>query len=136
MKTIKLKKNESDIIEGALKLCEESQDDEDMVLVELTVNGNSISFQDENFFQAFQAFRRHLEEHHIQVMCNGAAINVYPSPMQLSMGVGRLAYKLNVGKQATAEDIVDIFGYQENLKFVRIDEQLNYYIKWSKSLKS
>ncbi len=135
-KVIKLHRNEGEIIEGILKLYEESPNDEDMVLIELTVDSNTISFQDENFFEAFQALRRHLEERHIQIMCNGAAINVYPSPMQLSMGVGRSAYKLNVGKPATTEDIVDIFEYEGNLKFVGIEEQLNYYISWSKSLKS
>lgn len=84
----------------------------------------------------FQALRQHLEEQHIQVMCNGAAVNVYPSTMQLSIGVGRLAYKLYIGKPAKTEDIVDIFEYDENLKFVGIEDQFNYYISWLKSLKS
>lgn len=136
MKIIKLYRNEEEIIEGILMLYEESPNDEDKVLIELTVDSNTISFQDENFFEAFQALRRYLEERHIQIMCNGAAINVYPSPMQLSMGVGRSAYKLYVGKPATTEDIVDIFEYEGNLKFVGIEEQLNYYISWSKSLRS
>lgn len=136
MKVINLHRNEGEIIEGILRLYEESPDDEDMVLIELTLNSNTISFQDESFFQAFQALRRYLEERHIQIMCNGAAINVYPSPMQLSMGVGRSAYKLHVGKPSATEDIVDIFDYEENLKYVGIEEQLNYYTSWSKSLKS
>lgn len=135
MKTIKLHYyNEKKILEGILKVYEESPNDEEMVLIELTVDNNTISFQDETFFQAFQALRQYLEKKYIQIMCNGAAINVYPSPMQLSMGVGRFAYKLTTGKPAKTEDIVDIFEYDRDLKFVGIDEQFNYYISWLKSI--
>ncbi|MEH7304129.1 hypothetical protein [Neobacillus drentensis] len=54
----------------------------------------------------------------LQIICNGAALNVYPSPMALSMGSGRLAYKLNFGKQAISEDLVDIFDCDDTLNFV------------------
>ncbi|TKI62029.1 hypothetical protein FC756_19370 [Lysinibacillus mangiferihumi] len=67
-------------------------------------------------------------------MCNGAALNVYPSQMQLSMGPGRLAYKLKFGKPATTEDIVDIFEFEDDLKFVTVEEQFSYYKRWLKSL--
>ncbi|MFJ8088897.1 hypothetical protein [Lysinibacillus sp. Ag94] len=37
---------------------------------------------------------------------------------------GRLAYKLKFGKPALIEDIVEIFDFGEDLKFVEIKEQL------------
>lgn len=134
-KNIKLTKNDGEIIDGILILYEESPDDEDMVLIELSIIGDTISFKHENFFQALQSLRQHLEEKHIQIMCNGAAFNVYPSTMQLSMGSGRLAYKFKFGKPAVTEDIVDIFEFDKDLKFVEIKEQFSYYISWLKSLK-
>ncbi|UDK99078.1 hypothetical protein EYB33_10260 [Lysinibacillus sphaericus] len=67
-------------------------------------------------------------------MCNGAALNIYPSQMQLSMGSGRLAYKLKFGKPAISKDIVDIFECEDDLMFVKIEDQLKYYYRWLKSL--
>jgi len=134
-KTIKLAMNDGKIFEGMLKLYEESPDDEEMVLIELLILGDTISFKHENFFLALQSLRQHLEDKHIQVMCNGAALNVYPSTMQLSMGTGRLAYKVKFGEPAKLKDVVDIFEFDNSLRFVKIEEQLSYHIRWSNSLK-
>ncbi|MFT9820100.1 hypothetical protein [Lysinibacillus sp. NPDC056185] len=133
-KTIKLAMNDGKIFEGILKLYEECPDDEEMILIELLILGDTISFKHENFFLALQSLRQHLEDKHIQVMCNGAALNVYPSTMQLSMGTGRLAYKVKLGEPARLKDIVDIFEFDNDLRFVKIEEQFSYYIMWLKSL--
>ncbi|MDM5247629.1 MULTISPECIES: hypothetical protein [unclassified Lysinibacillus] len=134
-KTIKLAMDDGKIVEGMMKLYEESPDDEEMVLIELLLLGDTISFKHENFFLALQSLRHHLEDKHIQVMCNGAALNVYPSTMQLSMVTGRLAYKVKWGEQAKLKDVVDIFEFDNSLRFVKIEEQFSYYIRWLKSLK-
>ncbi|WP_102272785.1 hypothetical protein [Cytobacillus massiliigabonensis] len=60
----------------------------------------------------------------------GAAENVYPSPMQLSMGTGELAYQLTLGKPAATEDIVHIFEYDDKLNCVSFAEQLQFHQKW------
>ncbi|EON74435.1 hypothetical protein H131_01060 [Lysinibacillus sphaericus OT4b.31] len=130
-KTIKLAMNDGKIFDGILKLYEESPDDEEMVLIELLILGDTISFEHENFFLVLQSLRQHLEKKHIQVMCNGAALNVYPSQMQ---GTGHLAYKLKFGEPARLKDIVDIFEFDNGLRFVKIEEQFSYYNKWLKSL--
>jgi hypothetical protein len=67
-------------------------------------------------------------------MCNGAAKNVYPSPMQISMGTGRFAYKQYIGKQARTEDVVDIFDCDNSLDFVGIEEQYKFHEEWCKSI--
>lgn len=133
-KNIKLYMNDGKLFDGILTLYEESPDDEEMVLIVLSILGHTISYQHENFFQALQSLRQNLEEKKIQIMCNGAALNIYPSQMQLSMGSGRLAYKLKFGKPAISEDIVDIFECEDDLKFVKIEDQLKYYYRWLKSL--
>lgn len=134
-KSIKLAMNDEKIFEGMLKLYEASPDDEEMVLIELLILGDTISFKHENFFLALQSLRQHLEDKHIQVMCNGAALNVYPSTMQLTMGTGRLAYKVKFGEPAKLKDVVDIFEFDNSLRFVKIEEQFSYHIRWSNSLK-
>jgi len=133
-KTIKLAMNDGKIFDGILKLYEECPDDEEMVLIELLILGDTISFKHENFFLALQSLRQHLEAKHIQIMCNGAALNVYPSTMQLSMGTGRLAYKVKFGEPAKLKDVVDIFEFDNDLRFVKIEEQFNFHIRWLKSL--
>lgn len=133
-KIIKLYENDGKMFDGFLKLYEESPNDEDMVLLELSILGCTLSSEHENFFQALQSLRQNLEDKQIQIMCNGAALNVYPSQMQLSMGPGRLAYKLKFGKPAKTEDIVDIFEFEDDLKFVAVQEQFSYYKRWLKSL--
>lgn len=129
--------NDGKIFDGILKLYEECPDDEEMVLIELLILDDTISFKHENFFLALQGMRQHLEDKHVQIMCNGAALNVYPSQMQLSMGTGHLAYKLKFGEPARlkeSKDIVDIFDFENDLRFVKIGEQFSYYIRWLKSL--
>lgn len=132
-KLIKLMKNGT-IIESELSLHEEAPDDIEKVLLEITMDGEIISCVCEDFFHALTNLRKELEEKHIQIMCNGAAKIVYPSPMQLSMGTGRAAYKQFIGQQATMSDVVDIFECDESLCFVGINEQSEYHQKWLQSI--
>ncbi|WP_315073559.1 hypothetical protein [uncultured Clostridium sp.] len=66
----------------------------------------------------------------IQIMCNGAGKNIYPSPMQFDFGNTRKAYKKYLGQQAKISDLIDIFGYDGGIEFVSIDEQLEFERVW------
>lgn len=105
-----------------------------MVLLEITVDCQKVSYKSENFFYALMNLRKELENKNIQIICNGAAKNIYPSPMQMSMGSGKTAYKLCMGKQARNSDVVDIFDCDEDLEFANIEEQSKYYAEWLKSI--
>jgi len=133
-KNIKLLIGKESTIFEDLVLYEEAPDDEDVVLIELNIDTQKISIKGENFFSALQELRGELEKKGIQIVCNGAAKNVYPSPMQMSMGSGRKAYRLFIGQQASNSDVVDIFDYEEGLDFVKIKEQSKYYAEWLKSV--
>ncbi|MCG8542539.1 MAG: hypothetical protein MJA82_21790 [Clostridia bacterium] len=133
-KSVKLLIDGINVINEDLTLYEESPDDGDMVLLEIVINGQKISCKSDNFFLALRYLRKELENKNIQIMCNGCAKNVHPSPMQLSMGSGRMAYKLYIGQQARKTDIVDIFDCDEGVSFVGIDEQSEFYDKWVKSI--
>jgi len=122
------------LIEGNIKIFEQDPENEEKVLLIITIKNETFNVQEDNLFSALQVLRSILERKNVQIKCNGAAINVYPSPMQISMGSGRLAYKLTQGQQAKHSDIVDIFDCDEGLNFVSIEEQLKFYNEWSKTL--
>ena len=133
-KSITLRSNKNDIINSELFLLDESPDNEDMVVLGIVFGDRCIKIENDNFFDALKELRKVLEKENIQIMCNGAAKNVFPSPMQFSMGNTRKAYKLSYGKQATLEDMVDIFECEDGLEFVGVDEQLDFYNKWVNSI--
>jgi hypothetical protein len=82
-------------------------------LIELFLGNRRVTSESDNFFTALLSMRRELELENLQMACNGAAENVYPSRMQLDMGSGRKAYKLTYGQQAIMKDVVDIFEYDK-----------------------
>ncbi|MFB7142815.1 hypothetical protein ACFCYN_24790 [Gottfriedia sp. NPDC056225] len=133
-KFVKLVWKENKIEEILIELFEETPNDEEMVMLKINFEQQERSYIGDSFFEALEKFRLYLEEKSIQILCNGSALNVYPSPMTQSMGSGRLAYKLSFGKQALYEDLVDIFDCDDTLNFVTILEQRNYYKNWLKSL--
>ncbi|PIB41862.1 hypothetical protein AOA59_24320 [Pseudomonas sp. 2822-15] len=71
---------------------------------------------------------------HITFLCKGAKINVMPSRMASQMSAGLVAYEMNLGKQATNEDIVRIFDYEEENLTNDPKEQINFFKKWLASL--
>lgn len=131
-KKVKLIINEEKQIYTDLFLYDDAEDD--TVLLEIIVENQILRYKDDNFFSALLELRTELEKKNIQIICNGSAKNIYPSPMQVKMGTGRSAYKLFVGKQAQNIDVVDIFDCDEGLEFVNIEEQYNYYTEWIKSI--
>lgn len=134
VKFIKLIINKNDYIKGELKIFEEDPDNPNNVLLKISMDRTELTVQGEDFFSALQDLRKQLEKRNIQIMCNGAAENVYPSPMQVSMGGGRVAYKLYIGEGAKIKDVVDIFECDEGLKFVDVDRQDEFYEKWLQSI--
>jgi hypothetical protein len=133
-KIITLLDNKVNQIVAELILYEEAPENEDMVLLEIVFGEKKFISEERDFFSALVSLRKELEQENLQIACNGAAKNVYPSPMQQTMGYGRKAYKLQVGYQATNENIVDIFGCDNDLDFVSLEEQSNFYTLWIKSV--
>lgn len=71
---------------------------------------------------------------HITFLCKGAKINVMPSRMASQMSAGLVAYEMNLGKQATNEDIVRIFDYEEENLTNDPKDQIDFFKKWLASL--
>ena len=64
----------------------------------------------DNFFEALLDIRKKLDSQNIKLLCAGCCLNVYSSGMILNMGAGRKAYCLHLGKQASMDELVDIFS--------------------------
>lgn len=71
---------------------------------------------------------------HITFLCKGAKINVMPSRMASQMSNGLVAYEMTLGKQASRDDIVHIFDYEENNLTNNPQEQVDFFKSWIKSL--
>ena len=69
----------------------------------------------EDFFEALKQLRLCLEQTGALLYCFGASENVYPSPMQKSMGPAISAYRMRLGSPALNRDIVDIFEADETV---------------------
>ena len=88
----------------------------------------------DNIFDSVVELRKKLELKNIYLLCNASVINVYPSGMQKEFG-GTKAYKLQMGKQATLSDVVDIFDYDSELKIGSVKEQEEFFESWIESLR-
>lgn len=71
---------------------------------------------------------------HIVFLCKGAKINVMPSRMASQMSAGLIAYEMTLGKQASRDDIVHLFDYEENNLTNNPQEQVDFFKNWLKSL--
>ena len=105
---------------------------EDAINLEIEIENIVYFSKSDNIFDSVVELRKKLELNNIYLLCNASAINVYPSGMQKEFG-GTKAYKLQMGKQATLNDVVDIFDYDSELKIGSVKEQEEFSEKWLES---
>ena len=106
---------------------------EDEINLKIEIERTIYFSKSDNIFDSVVELRKKLELKNIYLLCNASVINVYPSGMQKEFG-GTKAYKLQMGKQATLSDVVDIFDYDSELKIVSVKEQEEFYENWIESL--
>ena len=107
---------------------------EDEINLKIEIERTIYFSKSDNIFDSIVELRKKLELNNIYLLCNVSAINVYPSGMQKEFG-GTKAYKLQMGKQATLNDVVDIFDYDNGLKIGSVKEQEEFYENWIESLR-
>jgi len=105
-------------------------EDNDLCTLYFTYQSQTISAEASDYFEALCKIRRQLEAQRIQLLCYGASKNVYPSGMARDMGRGLRAYKLTEGKQATTEDLLDIFETGADIQPATVAEQRQFYEAW------
>ena len=108
---------------------------EDVVEIKFCSADFMIQKQGDNYFDTLIEIRKDLEKQNIKLLCKGCSKYVYPSAMLLSMGTGEKAYVLTYGKRAKMESLVNIFDSCSVDEYATIQEQLEYYKGWIKSLR-
>lgn len=106
-------------------------------LVEVGVGEDvSASGQARDLFAALQAARRELEAHGVQLACQGARINVWPSGMLRQAGHGRRGYVLTMPPAAAQEpSTVDIFEpAPQSAVLATVDEQRDWFRRYWDSI--
>ena len=107
---------------------------EDEINLKIEIERTIYFSKSDNIFDSIVELRKKLELNNIYLLCNASVINVYPSVMQKEFG-GTKVYKLQMGKQATLSDVVDIFDYDSELKIVSVKEQEEFFESWIESLR-
>jgi hypothetical protein len=89
-----------------------------------------------NYFDCLCQIREVLEKQNLFLLCQGAVKNVYPSGMSISMGLGVMAYRLEMGMQAQRSTLVNIFDSATADDVCTVVEQRSFFDSWRKSKKS
>lgn len=91
-----------------------------------------ISIISNDFFDCLCKLKN--EHPNILIYCKGYKKNVYPSRMTRQMGLGLKAYEMKLGYQATFNDLVGIFDFEDKDLTSSNKEQEEFYKKWLSSL--
>lgn len=92
--------------------------------------------QARDLFAALQVARRELEADGVQLACNGARLNVWPSGMLRQAGRGRRGYVLTMPPAPAAQpSTVDIFeSAPESAVLATVDEQRDWFHRYWDSI--
>lgn len=103
--------------------------------IAVKIDGEVFSTENKNdLFDALIDIREKLSGKRIELMCNGARKDVFPSPTSRSMAGGQMAYKIEIGVPAARKNLVNIFDPAPIELTTTPDQQKMYYRKWLESL--
>ena len=83
-----------------------------------------------DYFECLVSIRRSLEKNDLAICCQGARKDVWASGMARDMGAGLRAYVLKEGRNASVDDLVDIFDPAPAEVVATVAEQEIYAKKW------
>ena len=103
----------------------------DVCRVEVRVQDVAVAGEGSDLFEALTAARRGLEARDIQLGCNGARVDVFPSGMLRQAAAGRRAYVLPIPRVTVKPPLVDIFDLApEGSNLATVDEQREFFDRW------
>lgn len=106
---------------------------DDNCSLKLTWREREITASADDFFDALCGIRLQLEAEGLLLFCYGASLNVYPSGMGRSMALGKMAYKMKIGKHVSTADLVDIFSEGPDVIPATVARQREYFDEWVSS---
>jgi len=83
-----------------------------------------------DFFEALCKIRLHMEKDTLIPFCYGASLNVYPSGMARDMASGLKAYKMQLGKHVSRQDLVHIFAEGPDVIPASVAHQRAFFEQW------
>jgi hypothetical protein len=103
---------------------------EGQCLLSCEYRGTVLEASASDFFKALCQIRLHLEEEGLIPFCYGASLNFYPSGMARDMALGRVGYKLTMGRFARQQDLVSIYGEGPDVIPSTVAQQREYFNQW------
>ncbi|WP_349735281.1 hypothetical protein [Pseudomonas jessenii] len=91
-------------------------------------------YESDDLFKSLLLLRAALEEKGHKLLCNGSRKNVVVSGMSRQMSGGRKAYLVKIGKQARRDNLVDIFDCVDSSFVGTVEQQIEFYREWLRSL--
>jgi hypothetical protein len=102
--------------------------------LELTYSDQTVEGIATDWFQALIEIRKQIEPRGVRLHVWGASRNVWPSGMARDMGLGRSAYRMQMGKPAERTDLVNVFATGPGIEPVTIAEQESFKDEWFASI--
>ena len=93
-------------------------------------------FSGRDLFECLIALRRELEKAGVQILCNGARVDAWPSSMSRQMGRARKVYINVPGRSTLLTDLVGIFDHADLEKIGSVEQQRAYHRMWFDSLRT
>jgi len=108
--------------------------DDSSELVVTTVGGASWQAQAGNPLASLNLIREQIEPQGLYLLCCGSRLDVSASGMARGSRATRKVYRLELGKQAMRENMVDIFDPTEKENVATLQDQREFYQQWAASL--
>jgi hypothetical protein len=89
-----------------------------------------------NAFERLTKIRYELEKYDYYLLCNGARLDAYPLPSDITTYGGHILHILTHGQIPNQDDFIWIYGDVEPEMVVSIEEQRRNYELWLDSIKS
>lgn len=105
--------------------------DSDAKAITIKLENTQKTYEASDFYKCFGLLRKDNPE--ITFFCKGSKLNVHTSSMSSQMSLGLKAYELSLGKEATSNDIVFIFDYEDENLTNDPELQRSFYLEWIKS---
>jgi hypothetical protein len=98
--------------------------------------GESRSAVGSDLYLCFQRLRSKLEVDDVFPLCYGARVECWASDVSRDTGWGRSVYVLEMGKEASTSDLVDLFDPASRDSVGSVAEQERFHREWEQSLSS
>ena len=102
----------------------------DIAKIDIVSDEVYLNIEGYDFFDCLIKLREFLEKKKLFILCQGSAINVYPSRMARDMSSGLKAYSLELGKKTSLEQLVEIFDPAPVEAVGLIIEQNAFFERW------